>query len=210
MSVEIDISKVKWGSYYRDDRCKEIEAILHDDSNYRECIVERQHYHEDITNDPYVVKDENGKESVILETWQIDALSPSELLSFIKIQQRRDQCVDRTGSVAYFVLFASFLLGSTFSLITIVDIVLSYTTNLYNLVSFPVMIVSGIVYYLKYKNSYLMKRAVDLEAARSDSSFLEALRKLAAVSKSEYEFVYNNEHIMRLKHIETALAGVSS
>lgn len=210
MSVDIEISDVKWGEFYRDDRCTELEVILHDDPNYRECIVERQHYHEDITNDPYVVKDENGKELVILETWQIDALSPSELLSFIKIQQRRDQCVDRTGSVAYFVLYVSLLLGSTFSLITIVDIVLSYTMNLYNLVSFPVMIVSGIAIYLKYKNSYLMKREVDLEAARSDSSFLEALRKLAAVSKSEYEFVYNNEHIMRLKHIETAMAGTNS
>lgn len=210
MIGETDLSDVKWGGFYRDDSCKALEVILHDDSNYRECTVERQHYHEDIDNDPYVVKDEDGKDIITLEKWQVDTLNESELLSYIKVQQRRDQCVDRTGSVAYFMLHVSFMLGLAFSFITIVDIVLSHTINSYSLVSFPVVIVSGIIIHFKYKNSYLMKRAVDLEAATSDSSFLEALRKLASVSKNEYEFVYNNEHIMRLKHIETALTGINS
>ena len=132
----------------------------------------------------------------------------------MKVQQRRNQCVDRSGSVAFFLLFASFMWGASFSLFIVVDIILSYPLEIYNfqmaLISLPVMIVSGIVYHLNHKNSYLEKRKVDLEAARSNSSFLSGLRKLAAVPKSAYEFVYNDEHIMRLKHIETALAGINS
>ena len=214
MGGETEISDVKWGGFYRDDSCKALEVILHDDPNYRVCTVQRQRCHEDIDNDPYMVKDEDGKELLTLEKWQIDTLNRSELISYMKVQQRRNQCVDRSGSVAFFLLFASFMWGASFSLFIVVDIILSYPLEIYNfqmaLISLPVMIVLGIVYHLNHKNSYLEKRKVDLEAARSNSSFLSGLRKLAAVPKSAYEFVYNDEHIMRLKHIETALAGINS
>ncbi|NHI90707.1 MAG: hypothetical protein EAX87_14395 [Candidatus Thorarchaeota archaeon] len=214
MSGETEISDVKWGGLYRDDSCGALEVTLRDDPNYRECTVERLRCLEDIGNNPYMVKDEDGKEILVLEKWQIDTLNSSELISYIKVQQKRDQCVDRSESVAFYVLFASFLWGTAFSVFTVVDIILSYPPRVDNyqmaLVSFPVMIVSGIVYFSKHKNSYLEKRKVDLEAARIDSSFLSGLRKLAEVPKSEYEFVYNDEHIMRLRHIENAMAGTNS
>ena len=57
--------------------------VLHDHLNFGGCIVERQHFHEDTVNDPYVVKDESGKEMIQLETWQLDTLNRSELLSLI-------------------------------------------------------------------------------------------------------------------------------
>ena len=214
MGSETKISDVKWGGFYRDDSCKAIEAILHDDPNYRECAVERQRWHEDTDNNPYMVKDENGKELLILEKWQIDILNRAELISYIKVQQRRNQCVDWSESVSFYLLFASFLWGLSVSLFIVSDIILSYPLRIDNyqmaLISIPVMIVSGIVYNFKHKNSYLEKRRVDLETARSDPSFLSGLRKLAEVPKSDYEFVYNDEHIMRLKHIETAMAGTNS
>lgn len=214
MGGETEISDVKWGGFYRDDSCEALEVTLHDDPNYRECTVERQRWHEDIDNNPYMIKDENGKEILVLEKWQTDTLNRSELISYIKVQQRRKQCVDRSESVAFYVLFASFLWGISVSLFIVIDIVLSYPPRIDNyqmaLISLPVMIVSGIVYYLKHKNSYLEKRKVDLEAARIDPLFLSGLRKLAEVPKSEYEFVYNDEHIMRLRHIENAMSGINS
>ncbi len=215
MRVDIDSSEVKYSGFYRDDKCKQLEEILSDDPNYRECIVEHQHFDdENLDNDPYMVKNKEGKEILILEKWQIDALNPSELLSYIRVQLRRKQCVDLSERVAFYLLFASILWGSAFTGFEVIDYILSYPPIPYNLemalASYPIMIVSGIIYYLKHRKSNSKKMEADLEAARSDSSFLSALRKLAAVPKSEYEFVYNDEHIERLKYIETAMVGIIS
>lgn len=41
MKVEIDVSDVEYGLYYKDEKCKEIEKILQNDSKYAECEVKR-------------------------------------------------------------------------------------------------------------------------------------------------------------------------
>ncbi|MFW9839147.1 MAG: hypothetical protein ACFFE7_16650, partial [Candidatus Thorarchaeota archaeon] len=118
MKIEIDATDLKWGTYYKDDRCSEVERILQKIPRYSECEVKRQHYDDDFTYDPYILQDEGGEDILILEGWQIDALNASELISFVKVELRRAQYSDRVEAVALLVIMASILVGGT-DLVTI-------------------------------------------------------------------------------------------
>jgi len=70
VKVEIDVSDVEYGMYYRDEKCKEIEKILQNDSKYAECEVKRVQWG-DMNTNPFDVLDENEKSIVDIETWEI-------------------------------------------------------------------------------------------------------------------------------------------
>ena len=214
MSVEVDGSGIKDGAFYRDKKCKELEEILREDSKFREYIVEREHFgDEDLDNDPYIIKDTEGKEIFMLEKWQIDALNPSELLSYLNVEQKRNPCVDWSERVLFNLFRVSFLVGIMFSIVSFAFYLDANYLRLMggiHIVAYSIMFGSAILYFVKLKKSNLKKHEIDLKEAESNPSFLEALQKLAAVPKSAYDFVYNAEHNERLEHIETAMAGTNS
>ena len=211
MSVEVDGSGIKDGAFYRDKKCKELEEILSNDLKFREYKVEREHLEENLDNDPYIVKDTEGKEIFMLEKWQIDALNPSELLSYLNVEQKRPPCVDWSERAAFNLFVVSFLVGIMFSIVSFAFYLDANYLKLMggiHIVAYSIMSGSAILYFLKHKKSNLKKHEIDLKEAESNPSFLEALQKLAAVPKSEYDFVYNEEHNERLEYIESVKAGI--
>jgi len=209
LRVDIKGSDIKYGTFYRDDRCKELEEILSDDPKFREWIVEREHFDdENLNNDPYIVRDTDGKEIFMLEKWQLDALNPSELLSYLNVQREREICVDWSERAATKLAGACFIVGLISILWSTDSLIIPRSLGLYSaFVTFSVLICSVIFYYSKHKQSDSKKREVDLEAAENNPPFLEALRKLAAVPKSAYDYVYNEEHIERLGYINNVREG---
>ena len=209
MRDEIESSNVKYNAFYRDDRCKELEEILREDSKFREYIVEREHFgDEDLDTDPYIIKDAEGKEVFMLEKWQIDALNPSELLSYLNVEQKRNPCdwSDWSERAAFNLFAVSFLVGIMFSIVSFAFYLDANYLKLMggiHIVAYSIMIGSAILYFLKHKKSNLKKHEIDLKEAESNPSFLEALQKLAAVPKSEYDYLYNAEYIERLEYINT-------
>ena len=214
MSDEIEGSNVKYNAFYRDDSCKELEEILREDSKFRENIVEREHYGDvDFDNDPYIIKDAEGKEIFMLEKWELDALNPSELRSYLNVQQKRSLCVDWSERAAYNLFVVSVLVGIMFSIVSFafyLDVNYLRLMGGILIVTYSIMFGSAILYFLKHKKSNLKKHEIDLKEAESNPSFLKALQKLAAVPKLAYDFVYNEEHIERLEHIESVKAGALS
>jgi len=199
---------VKYNAFYRDDRCKELEEILREDSKFRECIVERERFDdEDLDNDPYIIKDAEGKEIFMLEKWQSDALNPSELLSYLNVEQKRNPCVDWSEHAAFNLFVVSFFVGIMFSIVSFafyLDVNYLKLMGGIHIVAYSIMIGSAILYFLKHKQSNSKKHEIDMKEVESNPSFLEALQKLAAVPKSAYDFVYNAEHIERLEYIKSA------
>ena len=90
MKIEIDTSDLEWGTYYRDEKCNELEGVLQSDSRYAECEVKRQHWGHENT-DPFHVLDVNKEAIVVLEIGEVDALSGAELITYIEFRQKRYQ-----------------------------------------------------------------------------------------------------------------------
>ena len=104
MKTEIDTSDLEWGTYYRDKKCKELEGVLRGDSRYAECEVKRQHWGDE-SSDPFHVLDENRETIVVLEDWEVDALSGAELITYLEVQ--RGQC--RTSNLMEALLLTLFM-----------------------------------------------------------------------------------------------------
>lgn len=207
MRVEVDISDLDFGTYYRDDRSEELEELLRNDSKYAECMVKREHWHDEIEHNPFVILDTDGKVIIELEKWEVDALNGNEIILFIEVQGRREDYIDTVESASILIMLVSFMLWMFPFMIlqtTQVDTINPVISTLI-LAAVATFLISGLVYYARRKNTHSKKMNIDLEAAREDSTFLEALRKLAAVSESEN--VYSNEYVKRLEELEDLMSG---
>ena len=79
-TVEVDPSDLEYEMYYKDNKCQELETILRSNSRYAEYMVKRVHWTDDGT-DPFDVLDANEESIVLLETWEVNTLGDSEILS---------------------------------------------------------------------------------------------------------------------------------
>jgi hypothetical protein len=212
VKVEIDISEVEYGDYYKDEKCKEVERVLRSDPQYAECEVKRARWENKSNNDPFYVLDERGEDIITLDRWEVYALSDSELISYIDIQRTRNRVSNRLELVAM-----SFTATSAFAPVSLILAVaflyfgeygsFSVLANLTVLAGILLFVV-GILYYSMRRRTSLLMKNMDLEAVRQDRSFLEMLRRLAETPEAD-EYT-RKELVKRVKHIEDALAGISS
>ena len=210
LRVEVDISDLDSGTYYRDEKCEELEKSLRNDSKYAECVVKREYWDDDIDQNPFVVLNTDGKVEISLEKWQVDALNGPEIISFIEVQMRRDDYSDALESVSALIMLASIMLGAfpfIFLPITQFDTITPAISTLIQ-AAIIMFLISGFVYYIRRKKTHSEKINIDLEAVRENSTFLEALQKLAEVPESEY--VDNKEYVKRLDKLENLLSGSRS
>ena len=212
MKVEIDASEVEYGAYYKDERCRKLEKILQSDSKYAECEVKRVHWDTENT-DPFDVLDENGEGTVLLETWEVSTLSDSEILPYMEVKRIRDRPLTTAEEILY---GASIAVGVTAGGLSIVvflegasvfqpDLAIVYVVTLICCVLTPIL---GIISARTYRRYILEKKNADLEAARKNPSFLDALRRLAQAPEAQ-EYV-RKKLVKRIKFIEDELAGVNS
>lgn len=208
----MDASDLIDGVYFIDERCEELEEIFRKDPKYEDCKVRHQHIGDgEFELDPFVIRNSEGERLVTLETWEVDALSDLELLSYTDVQISREQN-DYSGSALAFIIIV-ILLGPTAAVLSLMAI-FSLLGSLAPLVSTIVgaldliILLSGIIFYRKRKGLASAKRDIDLVAARENSTFLFALRKLASLSDvSNWK---QKEYTERLKCIEVGLSGFDS
>lgn len=205
MKVEIDISEVEWGAYYKDEKCKELERVLRSDPQYAACQVKRAHWSDEST-DPFYVLDESGEEIVRLERWEAYALDDSDVLSFINVQQKRNRPLDLLEILLDGLFIAIGSIAAGFHIYALLDQSSALPTPWSIFLDF-ISLLLGILCILKYRNSAKQKKDADLEAARKDPSYLGLLRKLAEVPETENPS--KKEFVKRLEYVENAIAGIN-
>lgn len=210
MNIEIDISDLAWGTYYRDEKCKELERIIQRDSRYAECEVKRVHLDAEPTN-PFLVLDESGEEIVMLERWEVSALSDAELITYIEVQRKQSQFSNWLEAVLLGLSMAPFGVAIASSVLWYFsEAPLSSTAGfmVQNMGWFYLFaLLLGILCVLKYRNTEQQKKNVDLEAVRDDPLFHDVLQKLADVSETENPS--KKKYVKRLEYIEGALTGIN-
>ncbi|MBN2230817.1 MAG: hypothetical protein JW779_14605 [Candidatus Thorarchaeota archaeon] len=206
MKVEIDASEVEYGIYYRDEKCKELEKTLQNDPKYAECEVKRVQWG-DVDTNPFDVVDESEESIVLLETWEVDTLSPSELLSYMEVKQIIDKPLSDAEAAQY---GAAIALGLTTTVLSYFVIFEGALITLAFLI-IPVYILTpilGIIGIHTYRKSMLQKRNADLEAVRKDSSFSDILRRLSELPEID-EYI-KKRFTKRIEYIEGTLSGTYS
>ncbi|MFX1578930.1 MAG: hypothetical protein ACFFBJ_04730 [Promethearchaeota archaeon] len=206
MKVEIDVSEVEYGLYYRDQKCKELEKILQNDLKYAECEVKRVQWGNADTN-PFDVLDENEDSIVLLETWEVNILSPSDLLSYIEVKQK----IDRPLSDADAMLYGAFGALCLTVVVLLALMVFYGAISGLEFLTIPVFILTpilGILSIRTYRKSIHERRSADLEATKKDSSFIEILRELAQAPEIDES---NRRKIMkRIETLEREVMGIES
>ncbi|NHI90706.1 MAG: hypothetical protein EAX87_14390 [Candidatus Thorarchaeota archaeon] len=208
MRVEVDISDLDELDYYIDEKSEELEKALRDEPKFAGYIVKRQHWGGDGEFDTFVIQDLDGKDLVALDNWEVETLSASELLLYADVQIGREQH-DYAGSDFFFVIIVC-LFGpaavffSIFSLISPVNPVSLIGT----VVSILMIAIFGLRFFRIRQEVLFNKHQIDLIAARENSTFLSALRKLASLSN--IEDWKHGEYRRRLKSVEDSLAEIKA
>jgi hypothetical protein len=200
VTVEVDPSDLEFEMYYRDEKCQELESILRSNSKYAECMVKRIHWTEDGT-DPFDVLDENEESVVLLETWETETLDPSDLLSYIEVKQKIDTPLSDADAMLYGAFGA---LGLTVVALVLMMVFYGPISGM-EFIAIPVYILTpilGIISIRTYRRSILEKKSADLEAVRSDPSFLNILQRLAHVP--EIDEASKKKLMKRIDNIENA------
>jgi len=212
MRVEVDVSDLVDGAYFIDEKCEELEAILRKDLKYAECKVKRRHMGEgEWKLDPFVIQNSKREDLTTLETWEVSALDDSEILSYTDVQIDRELC-DYSGSALLFTIIL-ILLGPMAITFSVLGVSL-YSSSVNQIIAVLAVVLdllvllSGVSLYRRRKEGKSRKRHIDLVAAREDSTFLNALRKL--VELSDQENWKRDEYVKRLGYIENALTGFDS
>jgi hypothetical protein len=210
MRVEVEVSDLAEGTYFIDERCGAVEAVLRKGQRYGECVVKRQHFGGDHELDPFVIQDFEGRDLTLLDTWAFDALDDSELLSFVDVQICREGFSHERSLM--FLVLCVILVGPSAAVFSIMALFISPTSTSPILSSIAVVtsllvLISVANYYKRRRDAASKKRHIDLVAARESLSFLDALRKLASlpqIDEGERE-----GYLRRLKNIEDELHGVT-
>jgi len=210
VKIEVDPSDLEWGTYYIDEKCKELERVLRGDSRYAECEVKRL-YSGDENFDPFHVLDENGKGIVMLERWEVDALSGAELITYIEVQRRQNQIPNWVEPVLLGLSMGS--LG-----VAVASSILAYffhqdsSSPVWFMVQnqgwfYLLALILGTLCFLKYRSTEQRKKNVDLEATRADPLFRDVLQKLA--DQPETENPSKKKYVKRLEKIKDTFAGIN-
>jgi hypothetical protein len=190
----VEVSDIIQGLYYIDKKCHELKEILEKHGKYTECIVKRWHWRGDWEDDIIVIQEPNGEILVEIWVWELDALTPSELISYIEFGSGPEVEVERAEDLAALMISIS-LLALIASFIFFLS---SWGGTLQNPM-FQIMLVStflSILFTMIYRSirSKRMKRRRELarELAQKDPDYIAALRKLVSLKdisqwmKTEY------------------------
>lgn len=147
---------------------------------------------------------------VYLDVWEIDALNEFELFAYSEVQMNKERIRSKGAvsfSVAVLVLLPIAIFLPISDLISPSGSVVSFT-SIAALASFLVILLLGIRFYKSRNDATSKKRVIDLVAAREDSTFLDALRRLASLTN--IDDWKREEYMKRLQYIEDSFEEVSS
>lgn len=159
--------------------------------------------------DTFVIQNADGVDLIELNTWEVEPLDETEILSYVDVKIRREShsylesaflfvlilVIFGTAGVM-FILFEFALYNGT---LDIEPIIISFA-------SFVIVLLTTIWFYRKRKHVMNEKNQIDVLAAKEDLVFLSALRKLASLTGEEVWML--DEFKSRLKFIDDSLGGV--
>lgn len=206
MTVEIDVLDIPFGSFYTDERCKRVERIIQRKEEYAEFRVKRYRGEEDPTLDTYVIMDVTENFWVWMYEWEVDALSDSEILSYVTVTKETSQRPDPTQNLMivtslFAALFLSFIIIVAFvPEFPVNDIIIGIA-----LVSLVASLISGWIFKVRHEAHMQNEREFEIEIMRSHPLFLEAIRKFAAlqdINESNRE-----RYLKRIQEIESGMTS---
>jgi hypothetical protein len=204
---EEDFSGIDFDVYFVDERCKEIERVLRENTGFVGYRVKRRRWARDWEFDPFLIQNENGDHLISLEPEIVDALNQSEFLSFVNVKMKRVDSSEDT----FWLFIAIILLIPSAVFSPILAMILYSNPNILGLyvIALPLdflILFLGIIYYRKRDRMISKRRQIDLTEAQEDPVFASALQKLASIPILEE----NREYKRRLKYIEDKLGRGSS
>jgi hypothetical protein len=207
--VEVDFSDLEEMAYYIDERSKDLEVMLKNDSGFSECRVKRQHWGGDGEYDTFVIQDKEGNDLHSLDIWEVEALNDSELLSIINANIQREP-LEYSGSTFLLIVLSIFTtpFATVFPIMALIN-----PSNPKNPITITIGFLAFLILFLYvsmyFKRRGMMiseKRRIDLTAAQENSTFLAALQKLASeIYKDKWKY---EEYRKRLEFVEDVLSGV--
>lgn len=204
MTVEIDVSDIPLGSLYIDERCKRIERIIKKEEEYAEFSIKRSRREEDPSLDIYIIMDATENFWVWMHEWEVDALSDSEILSYVIVTKETSQRPDPTEN--WGILMSLFM---ALFLVFLIIIILVPAFPIYDSISGIMLFsligvfVSGWIFKGKLEEHKQSGREFEIEMMKQYPLFVESIRKFAAlpdVTKSQRE-----KYTERLQEIESKL-----
>jgi hypothetical protein len=203
-SVQIDLADMEEYTQYRDKSCQELEGILTKDSRFEGCIVKRVRMEKTAPElkDPFDIQSVDGEHIAWFYEWEMNTLDGPEILSYLDVERRKEQKLD-THLFWEMVSFAIIFFGVVAVIIDVGFILLGLGAQA-AINFFPVtllVLLSGLVLGFVSRGRRLSSvRNLDINSAREDSMFLEALRKLAALSGTGNKEL--DQYVERLEEIE--------
>jgi len=207
--VEVDISDLEELDYYIDQKCEELEQVLREDPQFTECRVKRQHWGGDGEFDTFVIQNADGVDLIELNTWEVEPLDETEILSYVDVKIRRESHSYLESAFLFILILAIFgTAGVMFILFefALYNGTLDIEPIIISFASFVIVLLTTIWFYRKRKHVMNEKNQIDVLAAREDLVFLSALRKLASLTGEEVWML--DEFKSRLKFIEDSLGVV--
>ncbi len=207
----MDISDLPDMAYYRDQRCEELEGILGESPDYKDCVVKRFNQLEEFKEqgDPFDVQDATGEHLVWLFQHEVDTLDASEIVVFSAVQRERERASE--SMVKWIVLTLILLFIGSVGIATTLVLWFMFTSFsplfpfLFPL-SVLVLVCGILVFYIEKRVSESMGRDIDFRYASENPAFLSALQKLAPLSDPKNDLV--EDYNKRLTSLEEEMTDI--
>jgi hypothetical protein len=204
--VQMDLADIEDNTEYRDQKCEKLEDILRKDSRFEGCIVKRIRLQKEAPElkDPFNIQSEDGKHIAWFYEWEFEILSEPEIFSYIEFQKEKEARVDSylpLDLLGLVFIFAGAVSIITFFLISLASQWTIQGATIILLAASILLPVGILVLIIRRRLTGFRKRGTAF--ARDDPLFIEALRKLAPLSKSGNKLM--DHYAENLKMLEDSI-----
>jgi len=204
--VQTDLVDIEDDKEYRDQKCEKLEDILRKDSRFEGCIVKRIRLQKEAPElkDPFNIQNENGRHIAWFYEWEFEVLSEPEIFPYIEFQKEKEERAD--SYLPLDLLGIVMIIVGAASFITLLFIALTgqwiILDAIVNIPAASISLLLGIlVIIIRRRHAGFRKRGVAF--ARDNPLFIEALRKLAPLSKPGDKLMEN--YAENLKILEDSI-----
>lgn len=206
-SVRVDLADIEELAEYQDKSCQELEGILTKDSRYEGSIVKRVRMEKTAPElkDPFDIQTPDGEHMVWLYEWEMETLDEPEILSYLEVQRKKEQLLD----THLFRELGSFVVIFIGGIVVVIDVIFIFAGMAAQTAInfFPIALLvlfSGLILeFVSRRRRRGSEKKLDIDSAKEDSVFLNALRKLAVLSGSGNKEL--DQYSERLEEVEKAL-----
>ena len=205
--IYIDFADIEDGTYFIDDNCRQLEEILATDSEFEEYVVKRIRLEKESpkSRNPFDVQRSDGSHIVWFYEWEFNLLDSHEIVPYLEVQRRREQKIDSYIHLEIIEFFTC-LIGLVAFIASLLSLFLETTPQM-TFTSLPYILGVLMIGVLSLSiTSMRKKRAlekIDIESARENPLFVDALSKLAGLEGSGIKDL--NSYAKRFRRVESEI-----